>query len=85
MVRTVNSSIQMNCLPARRHRGSWNALSSVSPGFLPIHVLAGVGPWAVERKLDDQPDGLDHSTHSSNSLDRPNLAPDGGGDKCGKY
>ena len=60
MMMTVDFSLQTNRLPARRHCGSWNAPSSVSLGILPIHVLASVGPWVVERKLDDQPHGLDH-------------------------
>ena len=58
-------------LPAHRLRSSRDVPSSVSPGVLSIHVLAGVQPWDVERELYNQPDGSDHNfnpVESSNNL-----------------
>ena len=70
MMMTLYSSTQTNHLLARRHRSSWNAPSSVSPGVLLVHVLAGVGPWVIKGKLNDQPDGLDHGLNPLESSSR---------------
>ena len=67
-----------------RRRRSWGAPSRVCPGVLPIHVLAGVGPWVVEGSSTVNPTGWTTvGILSIHLIPLTYLSPEGGGDGAG--